>query len=41
LIGEADFGPVSRVIAGVGECALFGVGLTFGLLRPQRSKLTE
>ena len=41
LIGEADFGPVSRVIAGVGECALFGVGLTFGLLRPPRSKLTE
>ena len=41
LIGEADFGPVSRVIAGVGECALFGVGLTFGLLRPSRSKLTE
>lgn len=38
LIGEPDFGPLSRVIAGVGECALFGLGLAFGLLRRPRPR---
>ena len=33
LIGEPDFGPVSRAIAAFGECAVFGVGLAYGLLR--------
>ena len=33
LIGEPDFGPVSRAIAAVGECALFGAGLAWGLLQ--------
>ena len=36
LIGEPDFGPLSRGIAAVGECALFGLGLAFGLLRRPR-----
>ncbi|MBI4266034.1 MAG: transcriptional regulator [Acidobacteria bacterium] len=33
LIGEPDFGPVSRAIIGAGEGALFGLGLALGLMR--------
>lgn len=33
LIGEPDFGPVSRAILAFGEAATFGAGITFGLLR--------
>lgn len=36
LVGEPDFGPVSRAIIGTGEAMLFGLGLAFGLLH--RSK---
>lgn len=36
LIGEPGFGPTSRTILAIGECALFGFGLTLGLLRPPR-----
>src|SRR5262245_6280016 len=33
LIGEPDFGPVSRALIGTGEGALFGLGLALGLTR--------
>jgi hypothetical protein len=33
LIGEPDFGPVSRAVLGAGEGALFGFGLALGLMR--------
>jgi DNA-binding winged helix-turn-helix (wHTH) protein len=33
LVGEPDFGPVSRSILAFGEAATFGVGLAFGLRR--------
>jgi DNA-binding winged helix-turn-helix (wHTH) protein len=33
LIGEPDFGPVSRALIGTGEGALFGLGLVLGLTR--------
>jgi DNA-binding winged helix-turn-helix (wHTH) protein len=33
LIGEPDFGPVSRAVIGTGEGALFGFGLALGLTR--------
>ncbi len=33
LIGEPDFGPVSRAIIGTGEAVIFGVGLALGLTR--------
>lgn len=33
LIGEPDFGPLSRSIAAFGEAATFGLGLAGGLLR--------
>lgn len=33
IIGEPDFGPVSRAIAAFGEAATFGLGLAYGLLR--------
>lgn len=35
LIGEPDFGPVSRVILAFGEAATFGLGLACGLRRPR------
>jgi hypothetical protein len=31
LIGEPDFGPLSRALIGTGEGALFGLGLALGL----------
>jgi len=37
LIGEPDFGPVSRATIAFGEGALFGLGLAFGLMRRPRS----
>jgi DNA-binding winged helix-turn-helix (wHTH) protein len=38
LIGEPDFGPISRALIGTGEGALFGLGLALGLTRrPRRS----
>lgn len=33
LIGEPDFGPISRAILASGEAATFGLGLALGLLR--------
>ena len=33
LIGEPDFGPLSSAILAFGEAAMFGAGLTLGLLR--------
>jgi DNA-binding winged helix-turn-helix (wHTH) protein len=33
LIGEPDFGPISRALIGTGEGALFGLGLALGLTR--------
>ena len=33
LIGEPDFGPVSRAVIGTGEGVLFGLGLALGLTR--------
>ena len=33
LIGEPDFGPVSRSILAFGEGATFGLGLAYGLMR--------
>ena len=33
LIGEPDFGPVSRAILAFGEGAVFGLGLAYGLMR--------
>jgi DNA-binding winged helix-turn-helix (wHTH) protein len=33
LIGEPDFGPLSRAIIAFGEGAVFGLGLAFGLMR--------
>jgi len=33
LIGEPDFGPVSRAIIGTGEAVVFGLGLGLGLTR--------
>jgi hypothetical protein len=35
LIGEPDFGPISRRVLGTGEGALFGFGLILGLTRRQ------
>jgi hypothetical protein len=31
LIGEPDFGPISRAVIGMGEGGLFGFGLALGL----------
>jgi DNA-binding winged helix-turn-helix (wHTH) protein len=33
LIGEPDFGPISRALIGTGEGVLFGTGLALGLTR--------
>jgi DNA-binding winged helix-turn-helix (wHTH) protein len=33
LVGEPDFGPLTRALIGTGEGALFGVGLGLGLTR--------
>jgi hypothetical protein len=33
LIGEPDFGPVTRALIGTGEGALFGFGIAMGLTR--------
>src|SRR5207247_7602413 len=33
LIGEPDFGPISRALIGTGEGALFGLGLALGVTR--------
>lgn len=38
LIGEPDFGPVSSAILAFSEGALFGFGVTGGLLRPRRQR---
>ncbi|MDQ3070597.1 MAG: hypothetical protein M3R55_12830, partial [Acidobacteriota bacterium] len=39
LIGEPDFGPLSRAILAFGEGALFGMGLSYGLMRrPARAQ---
>lgn len=41
LIGEPDFGPVTAAILAFGETALFGLGLTYGLMRrPAHANLT-
>ena len=33
LIGEPDFGPATRAVIGIGEGAIFGLGLALGLTR--------
>jgi hypothetical protein len=33
LLGEPDFGPVTRAVIGTWEGALFGFGLALGLTR--------
>lgn len=38
LIGEPDFGPVSRAILAFGEGAVFGLGLAYGLMRRPREQ---
>ncbi|MDQ3488944.1 MAG: winged helix-turn-helix domain-containing protein [Acidobacteriota bacterium] len=38
LIGEPDFGPVSSAILAFGEAAMFGAGLTLGLLRRRSAR---
>jgi DNA-binding winged helix-turn-helix (wHTH) protein len=35
LIGEPDFGPLTRAILAFGEAATFGLGVTFGTSRPR------
>ena len=37
LVGEPDFGPVTRTLIAAGEAGLFGVGLAVGLTRSPRS----
>jgi hypothetical protein len=37
LIGEPDFGPLSRAVIGAGEGAVFGLGLALGLMRRPRN----
>jgi len=39
LIGEPDFGPLSSAILAFGEAAMFGAGLTLGLLRRRKSMM--
>jgi hypothetical protein len=42
LVGEPDFGPLSRTIIGTLEGALFGLGLALGLTRrPRRPSSTS
>ena len=36
LVGEPDFGPVTRMVIGAGEGAAFGLGLAIGLTRRPR-----
>jgi DNA-binding winged helix-turn-helix (wHTH) protein len=36
LIGEADFGPITRALLAFGEGATFGAGLAWGLFRDRR-----
>jgi DNA-binding winged helix-turn-helix (wHTH) protein len=36
LIGEPDFGPFSRALLALGEGAMFGLGLAYGLMRRPR-----
>lgn len=36
LIGEPEFGPISRAILAFGEGAVFGLGLAYGLMRRPR-----
>jgi hypothetical protein len=37
LIGEPDFGPLTRAVLASGEGAVFGLGLAWGLMRRPRS----
>jgi hypothetical protein len=37
LVGEADFGPTSRALLGLGEGTVFGLGLALGLTRRSSS----
>ena len=41
LLGEPDFGPVSRTILAFGEGATFGLGLAWGLLGRPRNRPTH
>jgi DNA-binding winged helix-turn-helix (wHTH) protein len=41
LIGEPDFGPISRAIIGAGEAMVFGLGVALGLSRRSHDVLTE
>jgi DNA-binding winged helix-turn-helix (wHTH) protein len=37
LLGEPDFGPVTRIVIAAGETGLFGIGLALGLTRSPKS----
>jgi DNA-binding winged helix-turn-helix (wHTH) protein len=37
LVGEPDFGPISRAVLSIGEAATFGLGLAAGLTRRRRA----
>ena len=37
LVGEPDFGPLTRTLIAAGEAGLFGIGLAVGLTRSPRS----
>jgi DNA-binding winged helix-turn-helix (wHTH) protein len=39
LVGETDFGPVSRTLIGFGEAAVFGLGLALGLTSRRSHRL--
>jgi len=41
LIGETDFGPITRAVIGTGEGTLFGFGLALGLTRRPRWSRTS
>jgi DNA-binding winged helix-turn-helix (wHTH) protein len=41
MLGEPDFGPVTQVLIGTGEGAVFGLGLALGLLRRPSSRTSQ
>lgn len=41
LIGEPDFGPVTRAILAFGEGVMFGLGVAYGLMRRPRSRTSH
>jgi hypothetical protein len=41
LLGEPEFGPVTRTLLGTGEGAVFGLGLALGLTRRASSRTSH